>query len=242
MVDFYPLKIFTNHWVLTAMEQEKWDVVIALLPSTLLNTVLFFEEKTRNERLECLTFAHTILTVYRISLGQFLEATKKGKIREPCSIFQSQTARPDAPFTLWTEESYRKMSSLFRVFAFFINNPSELKMSALGTHLLEHFFGLQRCLSHGDDSYDHFMKNVVKGVMINKLKAELKVKAKISSRASDSGITLQEEKETISSTPMLWYLKIAISLLNKLHSWSLLQSSIQFESRKLKWKIANLRI
>jgi hypothetical protein len=56
------------------------------------------------------------------------------------------------PMTLWSMEYWKKCLKLVAVFADHMEHDDEVNLGATETHFLEHLFGEQQSLSHGDDS------------------------------------------------------------------------------------------
>jgi hypothetical protein len=67
-------------------------------------------------------------------------------------------SEPGFSMTLWSMEYCKKFLTLVAALADHMEHDDEVNLGAIGTHLLEHFFGEQRSVSHGDDPWARFEK------------------------------------------------------------------------------------
>jgi hypothetical protein len=114
------------------------------------------------------------------------------------------------PITLRSMEYCQKFLTLVAVLADHIEHDDEVNSGAIVTHLLEHFFGEKPSVSHGDDSWGCFERNVIKALLVRELKTELNVCDSIKGRISDSGIKLSDrislERSTMRDWGGTWFL------------------------------------
>jgi hypothetical protein len=193
MVDDLPLKMFSVKFLVDAYAWNRYDLFVALLPSTLLNVAFFRPSISRLERLRCLSMATAVVSFYAESLCCWTGMTPLERQTPP--RMQPQTMNKSGtglPMTLWSMEYCKKLLTLAAVLANHIEYDNEVNLAAIGTHLLEHFFGEQRSVSHGDDSWKCFERNVIQTLLVRELKTEVKVRDAIKGRISDSGMKLSD--------------------------------------------------
>jgi hypothetical protein len=101
MVDELPLKMFSLKFLNIAYLQKKYDVFIALAPSTLLLSAIFRTEFSRQDRLRCLSLAAGIVWFYVASLECWSHLPMSAKRSPPYVIHQTMTKSDSgAPLTL----------------------------------------------------------------------------------------------------------------------------------------------
>jgi hypothetical protein len=212
--DMFPLQMFDitvlqkvpTMWSHSPVWRAK--VVFALLPWTLLKHAVFEAGLTRAERMEMIQKAFACLLLYYLALEGYQEKKKskegqKSMALSGDSLIQCQTRAPGAsqitkpenrrPITLLDGDTCEKALSLCYYLLVQLSDGKDIRLGALGTHFLEHFFGLVRRLNHSDDRYKPFLFSCIRTVMLNELKTNYNITIKVPSRASDSGAKITND-------------------------------------------------
>lgn len=93
--------------------------------------------------------------------------------------------------TLYDLNWIKKYMTLTHYLTKVLIDPKPVHLGALGTHFLEHFFGMVRRFCHGDD-YASSFKNSVENIIILKIvQVENITEAMIQPSRSDSGFFFQ---------------------------------------------------
>lgn len=95
--------------------------------------------------------------------------------------------------TAFDPETTRKFLLLCASLLSVMSLPMKIRLGALGSHLLEHFFGRIRRLSHGDNRDSTFRRQARNIFVENLLASEIGYCIRITKRVSDSGANLEDE-------------------------------------------------
>ena len=182
MDDKLPLLLFNFNNIAEAIRQKRYDIMLALLPATLLLSSVFSQDMTREKRLKLLSIGFAIVHIYYSELCIF----KKGKGKQTKSRMKGRNLKMMLYDRVWC----KKFISLTYSLSSIISDPRSVQLGACGTHFLEHFFGLVRKLSKGDDSAKMFEKGVDLVLIKKVLKNKFNVKISTPRRLSDSGARL----------------------------------------------------
>ena len=188
MDDMLPLLMFHPRNIEQALMISRYDLIISLLPSTLLVHAILSEEITRSERIEALTLGFCILMIYYFEYKDY--SGKQSKRRDKGRNKLMTLFDP-----IWIKKYMSLTISLTRVIA----DRKEVHLGALGTHFLEHFFGMVRRFCKADDSASNFEKSVENILIYKLIQKENNSFQRYEQphRISDSGIFLKEEKDQI---------------------------------------------
>ena len=216
MDDMLPLLMFHPKNIEEALVIERFDLIISLLPSTLLVHAILSESITRSERIESLTFGFCIIMIYYFEYKNYNGLQKKRRDKGRNKLM-----------TLFDPIWMKKYMSLTISLANVIGNPKEVHLGALGTHFLEHFFGMVRRFCNGNDNAENFEKSV-ENILIYKLIQKEKAyfqRHEQSHRISDSGVVLEEEDNPInqvSFSPILYKAYVLMEKVGKIRNKTIL--------------------
>ena len=194
MDDHLPLQLFSQENVQNAILMERYDLLLALLPSYLLINAVMESDLTREQRIERITFGFSIVCTY---YNDYLKYDfEKGKQRR--NRLGGQNKWMTLYDIIWMKKYMTLAISLTKV----LIDPRSVHLGALGTHFLEHFFGMVRRFCHGDDSASSFENTVENIIVLKLLQIENIKEASIQPSRSDSGCVLKEEHEEIKQIPL----------------------------------------
>ena len=81
-------------------------------------------------------------------------------------------------------------------------DPKSVHLGALGTHFLEHFFGMVRRFCHGDDFVSSFQSSIENIIILKLIQHENNYDISKQPGRSDSGSRLKEENRMIKEVPL----------------------------------------
>ena len=194
MDDNLPLQLFSQESISNAISQERFDLLLALLPAFLLINSVMSENLTREQRIEQLSFGFSLVATY---YNEFLIYDFQNGLQR-----SSRAGGKNNYMTLYDIIWMKKYMSLTLSLTKVLNDNREIHLGALGTHFLEHFFGMVRRFCHGNDSASSF-QTVVENIIVLKLiqKENILEENKQPGR-SDSGAFLAKETGEIKEIPL----------------------------------------
>ena len=149
---------------------------------------------TREQRIEQITFGFAIVCTY---YNDYLKYDfEKGKQR------RNRLGGQNKWMTLFDLTWMKKYMTLAISLTKVLIDPRAIHLGALGTHFLEHFFGMVRRYCHGDDSAPSFENTVENIIVLKLLQIENIKEACIQPGRSDSGCILEEVHEEIKQIPL----------------------------------------
>lgn len=194
MDDNLPLLLFSHENIKKALDAGRFDIVLALLPSFLLINAIFSAELTREKRIEQLTFGFSIVSTY---FNDYLKYDFQGGLQR-----RNKNGGHNKHMTLFDPIWMKKYMSLTISLSKILIDRRHIHLGSLGTHFLEHFFGMVRRFCRGNDSSTEFL-NEVENILIFKLLQKESIKEIVTQpRRSDSGARLQMEHQNIKEIPV----------------------------------------
>lgn len=201
MDDLLPLMIFNLDNIVKAANLGKFEIAIALLPSTLLAEAVLNQDLTRSERLQFLSYSWSFFYVYRYYIKKSPNQNPKkmkGKNNSMCP---------------YDSNTLDKVLSLIYSLCCILKDPRSVHMGSLGTHWLEHFFGNIRRLCVRDDSPPAFIRSTLY-LVLRHVVSNQPINGRIKKR-SDSGAILKkmESNEILNCQPIGKYLHDVMQIL-----------------------------
>lgn len=181
-------------------------IAFALLPTSLLFEAIF-GDITRTERIEYLSIGFALILLYSYE-AQAQQGANNYTQRSNRSKDGSECVRvfPESFCSKYLELTYSLINQLA------LN--TRIHLGSLGSHKLEHFFGLIRRLTYDDYSPQAFERITRKALLYKSLCKTLNCSIKIDKRKSDSGSKLEKDTDAPILLPFAAYLSTAFSILN----------------------------
>lgn len=199
MDDNLALLFFSHENIMKAIHAHRYDILIALLPSYLLTNAVLSTKLTREQRIEQLTFGFSlVVTYYHEYIVYDFQNGKQSS---------SRNGGKNPNMTLFDLSWMKKYLSLTISLCKILIDPRAVHLGALGTHFLEHFFGMIRRFCSGNDSSANFEKAVENIIVYKFIQKEDIPQAEIQPGRSDSGARLPKEtceKKQISVDVCMW--------------------------------------
>lgn len=223
MEDSLPLSLFRRQYLLEAVDRHEYDLFLVLLPGVLLKLAIFSSNQTKNSCTSVLSLLFALLVYYKESrtMDNAQTETKSGKPKGR----KKQDADPDEPeesnrkeksphMALMDEDTVDKMLALCWSICQVLKRDGVILLGRLGTHILEHYFGLIRRMCMKDDSSISFERSMTKGVLLNLISEEYGFKVQIQpKRSSDSGATIYSNEDPATTAMDACSLKQAFVLM-----------------------------
>ena len=142
MDDNLPILLFSRENVEKAIQMERYDLLLSLLPSYLLINAVFSPDLTREQRVEQLTFGFSIVITY---YNDYILYDFQNGLQS-----RNRMGGKNQFMTLYDPIWMKKYLSLTISLSKSLSDHHKIHLGALGTHFLEHFFGMIRrfCLSN----------------------------------------------------------------------------------------------
>ncbi|KAK8899123.1 hypothetical protein M9Y10_001424 [Tritrichomonas musculus] len=199
MDDDLPLLFFSSENVETAMRIGRIDLLLALLPCYLLLSSVLSEGLNREQRLEKLNLGFSIaLTYYKEYVNYDFTKGLQSRNRNGGNNRHMTLFDP-----IWLKKYLTLTYSLSKV----LIDLDAVHLGSLGTHFLEHFFGMIRRFCSGNDSASSFDKAIDNILIIKLLQKEESGENNHSLRRSDSGARINKETKIPKEVPIcvnLW--------------------------------------
>ena len=138
------------------------------------------EDITRDKRLEYLTIGFCIMALYHDDAIHNMSPEQNHRDIEGSS------------YSLFNSDYVKKYMSLAWSLARTMIDPRTMKLGSLGTHVLEHFFGNNRRINHGNDTAESFERTVAFQLLSTEIQNQMNLSIHQKKRVSTSGATLQE--------------------------------------------------
>lgn len=194
MDDNLPLLLFSQENIEKALLKKRYDIVLSMLPSYLLANSLFSTELNRNQRIEQLSFGCSIaLIYYNDYINYNFEKGKQSRSRQGGTNQHMTLFDP-----IWLKKYISLTTSLVQV----IREQKEVHLGSLGTHFLEHFFGMVRRFCRGNDCASSFEQAVDNIIVYKLLQKEKFTDLNIQPGRSDSGVRLRSDTKSIKEIPI----------------------------------------
>ena len=177
-----------------AITHERFDLLLALLPSYLLINSVMSEHLTRAQRIEQLSSGFALVATY---YNEYLIYDFQNGLQS-----SSRAGGKNNFMTLFDLIWMKKYMSLTLSLTKVLNDNREIHLGALGTHFLEHFFGMVRRFCHGNDSATSFQTSVENIIIFNLIQKENILEENKQPGRSDSGTYLDEETGKIVEVPI----------------------------------------
>lgn len=205
MDDNLALKLFSEKNIHSCIQNKRMDLAFALLPTTLLFQAIFKEELSRAERIRRLSIGFALILLYAYDSKQHL--IEKGYTQREYKDRNKHRGSRIWPSTFCGK--YLEM--IFGTVKVLCEN-TKIHMGSLGSHLIEHWFGLIRKLTQQNYELSAFFDATRKTILYNTLCSELGVNTKIEKRMSDSGVKIMQENEELDLRPLGYYICIAYKI------------------------------
>lgn len=211
MDDGLPLRLFTFENIEKCILSERIDLAYSLLPCTLLKDAIMKNDIDRSTRIEMLSLGYSIVFLYLCELEEYSKY-KKTRLQTT-----SKHGGKSTHLTLMDKKWCSKYLSLCSSLVCLLMDPRALELGALGSHWLEHFFGLIRQVSRGNDSYEKFEYSAYNAVLSHFIEKEIGLQITSPKRVSSSGASLSES-DSIIACDLIISLKIAAKIHHSLSS------------------------
>lgn len=207
MDDNLALKLFTFDNIKTCIDKGKMSLAFALLPTSLLFKAVF-GEATRKERIMYLSIGFALMFIYeKEAYDQKDENSYKQR--------SNHGKKPNDKNRLFSSSFVSKYLELTYNLIYQISLNIPLHLGALGSHILEHWYGLVRRLTYSDFSPQAFESITRKVILVKSLCKHIDYRIKINKRKSDSGCKLEKDKEDVILEPFGAYMAIAFEIINE---------------------------
>ena len=207
MDDNLPLLLFSRENIEKAINAKKYNILLALLPSYLLLNSVLSTELTRAQRIEQLTYGFALVFTY---YHDFLSYDFQNGLQS-----SSRNGGHNQHMTLFDIKWMKKYLSLVISLVKILVDPKAVHLGSLGTHFLEHFFGMIRRFCSGNDTSTQFEKSVENIVIFKTFQKRNIEKLYVQVGRSDSGARLKKEEDAIREIPVDICLWRASELMNK---------------------------
>lgn len=163
---------------------------LAFLPGYLLQEAYLAENLERAERVFILEFLLAYLQIYQ-EMCQY-EAKTPGKKQKDTkdSKMKAETQRLRMFRSDWIQRFLCVIACLIDVL---VQYPCAFSLAAFCSHLIEHFFGMMRRLSGGQDISPKFFDVAVKCILARKAEAKEGIVIKSGKRMESSGVDIFDE-------------------------------------------------
>lgn len=148
--DKLAILFFSRENIEKAIQMNRFDLLLSLLPSYLLLNAILSTQLTREQRIEQLTYGFLIVYTYYQDYLHY--DFTNGLQRRTRNGGQNQF------MTLFDPIWIRKYLTLTISLVITLSNPKSVHLGALGTHFLEYFFGMIRRFCDGNNSTFSFTK------------------------------------------------------------------------------------
>ena len=207
MDDNLALKLFTFDNVKKCFIKGKRALAFALLPMTLLFKAIFGDAK-RQERITFLSIGFALMLLY------VTEANDQQKINKYVQR-NNRSKDPNDTVRLFPNNFCAKYMELTYNLIQQLSLNTKIHLGALGSHILEHWFGLVRRLAYGDFTPQTFDIITKKVILFKSLCKSLKCTTKLEKRKSDSGCILDKDEIDPVLKPIGSYIACAYILLRE---------------------------
>ena len=186
MDDILPRLIFNVPNLLSAVENGRIDLFIALFPTTALITCVMDPNLTRTDRITMLVDAFAVLYLYYVAMNEYRPS-------QECHISIKRNKR-DIICPWHREFTQRYLSTVYLIVKTLLD-PRAVNLGALGSHHCENFFGNIRRMGNDDQSLESFLSTCEKAILLKKLCRLIGIKTiKQTNRESMSGAHLTYER------------------------------------------------
>lgn len=134
-----------------AIQMKRYDLLLALLPSYLLLNAILSTKLSREQRIEQLTYGFSIVFSYQEYLHHDFATGLQRRNRD---------GGRNQFMTLFDQIWIRKYLTPTILLVIAIGDPKCIHLGSLGTHFLEHFFGMIMRFYSGNNSASSFEKAV----------------------------------------------------------------------------------
>lgn len=197
MYDSLAIKLFSEESIRKCIEHDRKDLAFALLPTTLLFQGIFESELSRSERIHRLSIGFAIILLYAYDAN--LHLIQDG--------YKQNEYKSKKGSKLWPSSFCGKyLEMVFGTVKMLCEN-TEIDLGSLGSHKIEHWFGLIRRLTNQNFEFRAFQDASRNTILYNVLCIELGITTKIEKRIYDSGVKIKEENEELDLKPIgkdLW--------------------------------------
>lgn len=197
MDDNLALKLFSEKSIAACIEKERKDLAFALLPTTLLFQAIFKEDMSRHERIRRLSIGFAIVFLYSYD----------GKLHKEEKQYKQNEYKSEKGSRIWPNTFCGKYLEMIYGTIKELSLNRRINLGSLGSHLIEHWFGLIRKLTHQNFELKAFQDATRNTLLYRATSNEIGVKTSADKRKSDSGVKLLNENEDISLQPFgkdLW--------------------------------------
>ena len=179
--------------------------VYSIAPSCFLIRVVFDADLTREQRLDLLGL------VFGILMAQYLCTVAPEKSDPKIS---DHNARDCDIMNLWQKDWLEKGIHLCASLASILCDSRAVNLGALGSHILEHFFGFVRRVCQGNNEKEAFLRAVTEFIDMKSLTKELSDPTISQRRISDSGVMIPESDHRVASSHRIgWFLAIGYQMM-----------------------------
>lgn len=194
MDDNLPLQFFSQENIRASIRIGRFDLLIALLPCYLLINSIMSDNLTREQRLEQQSLGFSIIATY---YNDFLSYDFETGLQK-----RNRDGGKNKHMTLYDVIWMKKYMSLCISLTKVLVDPKSVHLGALGTHFLEHFFGMVRRFCHGDDFVSSFQNSIENIIILKLIQNENNYDISKQPGRSDSGSRLKEENRMIKEVPL----------------------------------------
>ena len=207
MDDNLALRLFTFDNIKKCLINGKRALAFALLPMTLLFKAIFGDAE-RQERINYLSIGFALMFLY------VNEANDQGNINKYTQK-NYHIKHGKSEVRLFPSNFCAKYLELTYNLIHQLSLNTKIHLGALGSHILEHWFGLVRRLAYNDFTPQTFDIITKKVMLFKSLCKSLKCTTKVEKRKSDSGCILDKDEKDPVLKPIGSYIGCAYIILNE---------------------------
>ena len=196
MEDDLPKKFFSLLYTEKIIQKEDYELLISMLPSTLILESLHNKNLSRQMTIDYFLFGASIVIIFYCMSNCIINEQEKTLI-ERINEYKSKMC-----FTHeWCEEYIFTVMNI----AYLVATEEEVNLGSCGSHYQEHDFANIRRHSKGDNTHGKFIKSMKYILLEKELYNQLEIDESVPVSRSDSGRSIcGGEKVTL--RPFGWYL------------------------------------
>lgn len=179
MRDDVALMIFSTLNIQNMVREKQWSFIVFLLPFVLTTNVIQSESLSIKARLNLLELSFSLLHLIENESQMFPKSPKKKE--KPASYLTT-------PQFIRTKNTILGLGYALKYFS------KNIKISSLGTHLIELTFGNMRRTSYQNDSSEAMINGLVKSELSKDILKKYNIKRKIRGRINFGGSQYNEEE------------------------------------------------
>ena len=183
MKDFYPLKLFSFENLNILLESQLYDEYLYFLPFCLWTEAILSNNLTKKTRLYFLRIAFQILYCFyhQVTNVKFMKGITIRKTKNSIAQFFNNQI-----FII------RCLNTLLITYSLILKQDS-IKLSRIGSHPLENFFGHIRILCKNFDSFENFLRCTIKTFSNMSITQKYNIQSDIKNRLNVAGAHIDDK-------------------------------------------------